>query len=327
MYNPPKRLAALLCATALVSACGGGSKTVLSPGPNGLPYSVAGLTADVGTMTTTYAGVQFRADNSVSAWQDDNAGTVSLVSSGSGDAAATITILSNSQIIVDGVTFTRQPGTPTAVGGFSGDIWTSSGGVNGIFALSGDAGAPTVLTSVFFGYLEQNEANGGNTDHSDTFLISGFETNPGDLNIGTPSAAPTASYSGPAALYLRNRDGTIANRVTLIENGSGTNLTANFGASTLTGTISGQAGGADNALGTGQVVLNVNTALSGNGFSNLTTGFTSANGAITLNGPQAINGNFFGQNAAEIGGVLNTGIASGGPIPLDTYASGYFLGN
>jgi len=320
--------AALLGATSFVAACGGGSKSVLSPGANGLPYSVAGLTADVGTMTTTYSGLQFRADNSVSAWQDDNAGTVSLVSSGSGDAASAITIISNSQIIVDGVTFTRQPGTPTSVGGFTGDVWTSAGGVSGIFALSGDPGAPTVLNSIFFGYLDQNQANGGNTDYSDTFLISGFETNPNETNTGLPNALPTASYAGPAALYLRNRDGTIANKVALIENAAGTNLTANFGTSTLTGTISGQAGGADNALGTGQVVLTVNTALSGNGFSNLTTGFTSANAAITLNGPQAINGNFFGQNAAEIGGVLNTGIANnGGSIPLDTYASGFFLGN
>ena len=159
-------------------------------------------------------------------------------------------------------------------------------------------------------------------------LILGFETNLNETNTGLGTALPTATYTGPAALYLRNRDGSIANKVALIENGSGTNLTANFGASTLTGTISGQAGGADNALGTGQVVLNVNSTLSGNGLSNLTTGFTSANGAITLNGPQAINGNFYGQNAAEIGGVLNTGIANnGGSIPLDTYATGFFLGN
>ena len=319
--------AALLGATSFVAACGGGSKSVLSPGPNGLPYSVAGLTADVGTMTTTYSGLQFRGDVGTVAWVENNPGCATppacLQSAGTGNRTATIRIIDNATIQVDGVTFNRQAGTPANVAGFAGDEWqNASGSVKGIFALAGDAGNPTALNSVFFGYLETNETSGGVTTYSDTFIISGFETNPSEVT----ATQPRATYTGPAALYLHQADAGVAARVALIENPLGTSLIADFGLGTLTGTVSGLVGGADNVMGTGQVILNVNTAITGDGFSDQSTGFTSGSGAITLTNTQSIDGSFYGQNASEIGGVITTGIAAGGPVTNATAASGFFLG-
>ena len=327
MIQPIGYRATLLAATTLVAACGGGSKSVLNPGANGLPYAVAGLSADVNTMTTTYSGVAFTGDGGSAVWQD-NSGTVSAVSTGVGDKNITITIINSSTIDVNtgsgNVRFTRQAGTPTNVGGFSGDLWrNTSGSLQGIFALAGDAGAPTTLNSIFFGYIEQNEAAGGGvTDYSDTFIVSGFETLPSEVT----ATLPTATYTGPAALYLRQTTvGGIANKVALIENSSGTNLTANFGAGTLTGTLSGTT---DTALGNEPIVLTLTGATITPGNNSFSGGFTeSGANTITLNGLQQISGNFYGQNAAEIGGIISTGVAAGGPVTGATVASGFFLGN
>lgn len=324
MTTPKLGRAGLLAATAALAACGGGSKTVLSPGANGLPYSVAGLSADAVTMASTYAGIAFTGDSGSAAWQDN--GGVTAIAAGTGEKNVSITVIDGSNIDVNTgsgtVRMVRQIGT-TSVGGITGDLWqNASGSLQGIFALAGDAGNPTTINSIFFGYIAQAEVTGPVTDYSDTFIMSGFETTPGQVT----AALPTATYTGPAGFYMRQADGTVGTRLRLIENPSGTNVTANFGTGAVTGTISGLAGGADNALGTGQVVLTVNGTITGNGFDNAITGFTS-NAALTLNGAQNIRGNFYGQNAAEMGGVISTGISNAtAGVATDTLASGFFLG-
>lgn len=334
MSSRPMRAAALLAATALVSACGGGAKTVLNAGPNGLPYGQAGLTADAATMSTTYADVTFSGKLSRSLFTEDTTGpTVTNAATGAnGTAQITVRDGNTIDLTFGGTTvrFTRQSNQTLPFGQGTGDLWTDSGGtISAIFGLSGSSVSPTVLNSVFFGFVDQTQTPSAapNVLYSDSFFVSGFETNPNQINAGTGSALATATYTGPAWLFMRRANSSqVDAQQAVLESSTGMNLTANFGSTALTGTLSGPT---DAALGTGTMILDVTGTISGNGF----TGTFVENGASTSTlsitpGSTELSGTFFGANAAEIGGVFSAGIDNnGGTVPENTVASGVFFGN
>ena len=119
---------ALLAATALVSACGGSTKVVQTPGPNGLPYGQAGLIADFNTMTNTYAGVPFLAKTSSVRNVVNGTGTGYINTAEEASSDVTVTILNSTQIRVSGGSFGTKTMTATGTDPSGATIWDDGSG-------------------------------------------------------------------------------------------------------------------------------------------------------------------------------------------------------
>lgn len=316
----------LLATAALVSACGSSTKTVIAPGPNGLPYARAGLNADFNTMTNTYKGVQFKAKASDAI----SVGTTSFTNSRSVQSQdVNVTILDATRIQVTTphlgtkVLYYDAANSTATTAVFDNVSGSGTGPITGTFGL---ASASTSLKSIFFGYINET-ANGAN--FSDTFIVSGFETDPSQVSA---LSIASASYSGPARMTATKTDNaTVTNQVDLLDSaagGAGMNLNVNFSANSnqVTGTISGAT---DSAIGGGTMTLTLAPAtITGNEFSTtFTSGQTGNSSTINLSNSQ-LTGVFYGANAKEVGGTLSARVdVSSTAFPEQTNASGFFVGN
>ena len=324
MRQTTLRLTALLSATALVSACGGGSKTVLNPGPNGLPFAQAGLTLNQGFITGTYSGIPFttKASSSRSTLNGGATGFNNAQLESSGDV--TVTVLSSPlRIRISSAALGTRTLTATGGTGANGEtLFDDGAGTTGLFGVSG---AGTTNQSVFFAYVNETAAAGG-INFSDTFLVSGLET---DSTSVAAQSNPTATYTGPAQMLTRQTNGaTINGPLNVLNSPTGLNLNVDFSAASnqVTGTISGAT---DAGLGGGTMTLTlVPATITGNSFSTtFTAAHTGQTGtAIGMSNTQ-LTGVFYGNNADEMGGTFNAQLdVSGTNIPETTNGSGFFLG-
>lgn len=305
---------------SLLTACGGSSSTVLSPGTNGLPYATAGLSANFNTMTTTYAGIPFKAkaSNAISTGTTSFTNTRSLQSQD-----ITVTILSPTQVQLTTPNLATRTLTLTGTTGPNGEAIFSDGlGTTGTFGL---AGSGTTLQSIFFGYV--NETAFGGNNFSDTFLVSGFETNPTEvaaLNI------PSATYTGPARMTGYKSNGASTQSPNLLNSatgGAGLNLNVNFNSNQVTGTMQGAT---DASIGGGTMTLTLNpSTINGNQFSTTFTPSQTGNtgSAISMSNTQ-LTGTFYGVDAKEVGGTFSADIGvSGTNFPEASKATGFFVGS
>lgn len=317
------RLSAL-AVIPLVAACGGSTTTVLNPGTNGLPYATAGLQADFNTMTSTYAGQTFKANASDAI----SVGTTSYSNSRTLQSQdINVTIVNSSEVQVTTphlgtVSLFYDAGASTATQAvFDNVAGSGTGPIVGTFGL---AGASTALKSIFFGYVNES-ANGPN--FSDTFFVSGFETNPTEVAaLNTASA----TYTGPARMTARQTSGATNTQYDLLDSatgGAGLTLNVDFSAASnqVTGTM---VGAKDGTIGGGTMTLTLNPAtINGNQFSTTFTSSETGTGSINLSGTQ-LKGTFYGVDAKEVGGTFSAQVdADGTNFPENTNASGFFVGN
>ena len=115
--------------------------------------------------------------------------------------------------------------------------------------------------------------------------------------------------------------GTVTTAGTVLSSATGLNMGVDFASNAVTGTVSGTSDY------TGTVTLNVAGTLSGTGMSGTLTDAGGGPAGLTITGG-AFDGQFFGQNAAEVGGTMSATL-SGAAITGDgtTEAAGFFYGN
>ncbi len=297
----------------LLSACGGGGVSVLDPGPNGLPYAQG--TISTAELLTTYLNFNFNgkaADNVHTPVPGPGTYTNSSSSTG-GPQSIGIKVVSNTRIdlTIGGTTVTLTDQGDTLPGGLGGTVFSNTD--KSIKALFGRAGDGTSLQSILFGYVSQSPGVPFGAAFSDTFVVSGFETDPTEVAALTDTSA---TYTGLTFMQTRETAGNLITEKSVIANSSGLSLTVNFLTDTVTGTLSGTGD-------YGATTLTLNPAtISGNAFQGTFTG-TNADGVGFSN--TQINGTFFGQDAAEVGGTFSSEL-SGGTLPETTYGSGFFTG-
>jgi hypothetical protein len=164
---------------------------------------------------------------------------------------------------------------------------------------------------ILFGQI--SETPGTSTTNSETFFVTGFETDPANLT-------GTATYNGTAEIVARNiSGGTPAAANTTILDGTFA-MTVDFGSRNVTaGSMSGTS---DTG---GQTTLTLAPApFSGNNFS--TTATSSGTSGITMSNVN-INGIFFGPNGERVGGVVSGNVDAGMPSGSPSVAAGYFEGS
>ena len=317
------RMGLTLGAVALISACGGGDKTVVAPSPNGLPYATAGLRADEPTMTGTYAGIAFKAQSSDATNVGSGGTFTNNRSLTQGEITVTILDANTIQISTPHLgtkTLYRDASLSSATAAVFDDVAGDADGlIQGTFGLSG---AGTSLTTVITGAVYEN--NFGTSRASDTYLVSGFETNPTEMTT-LANNNTTATYTGDILVTGRETIGSSVSTTLNVVNGTGgVSLTADFGTGSLTGTLTGSVD--STFLGGGTIGLDVNGNISSNGFSSSLTqnGSTTATG-ITLSNAQ-MSGKFYGVNAQELGGTV-TADMNGPALTEPSTASGFFVGN
>lgn len=301
------RVSIAMATAAFVAGCGGSTKTVLNPGSNGLPYASAGAAVTVNTATNTYQGLDFLA-NSSRANYTKSGSTVTSSSTSLTGTKVNFVDANTARITLNGTPTTLARNGNGSLGGLSGPKF-ESGDTTAIFHFPG--------LSLFFGHISENASPpGADGAYADTFILTGLETNPDEL-----TGLATANYSGPAYMIVRTSTDITDTGVHVIQNATATNLTANFGSGTVTGNIQGAVRfGLSNGA---NLQLDVTGGtISGNGFS----GGLVKSGASDLNATNGqITGNFYGVNAAEIGGTISADL-SGGSMPEPAAASGYFYG-
>lgn len=157
---------------------------------------------------------------------------------------------------------------------------------------------------VFDYFVNSTEVDGGQNG----FLIVGTETDPATL-----AALPTASYTGRSRIRVAPTTGFVNFPTSVAEARGDLAMTANFGAGTVSGSISdleGRAPRLEDPTRTwsavpGALALN-QAAISGNGF----TGSVSADADFVANvgtaaAGSSYSGTFFGTGASEVAGGIN----------------------
>jgi len=173
--------------------------------------------------------------------------------------------------------------------------------------------ADVISISVVF-YGEITETPGTVTNYSDTFFVTGFQSDPAQLT------SASATYDGSAKLVGRTTGATTTSATaTTILDGT-LSMTVDFtGGGTVNGTMSDSGGALDLTL--------AQTTVSGTSFS---TTATKSGGTSTVDfiAPLTVNGQFFGENGNQVGGTMS-GIVTNGTLPgsADTSTAGYFLGD
>lgn len=179
----------------------------------------------------------------------------------------------------------------------------------GIWAWSADSMAEQLdpangQNSLVFDYYTDGEDNTG----QNAFIVVGTETDEADL-----AALPTASYSGWSRIRVAPSTGFEDWDSAVAEARGDLNMAANFGAGTVSGSLTNMQGRATrtedptrtwNTI-TGTVTLN-ETAITGNGFSGALTADSNFESEIgTIASGSTYSGTFFGSDADEVAGGFN----------------------
>lgn len=305
MRNGP--LGLTLAAATLVSACGGGTEIVGPTGPNGLPFGAANLSPTQSLMFGQLSGAAFSGQASQTQYAISGGSVTPTIASTN---SASITFVNDNTVRVNGETLTLSS-TDSINGEEQRNYTNGSGSEFSVILASGT----TATQSVFSAKLK----NDTSALISDTYIVSGFQTDPAQI-----PATATATYTGPVNMVLRQATTgsvDIDNLHTMQNTANGANLTANFGAGTVTGTLSGAVTSNGGISGT-NTTLAVTANISGNGFSGSTT---QTAGSLNIQ-DGTIAGNFYGANAAEIGGTFSSAVNAGGGVTNNTVATGYFMG-
>ncbi len=273
---------------AMLAACGGGSSSQVGA-TNGMPFS-NGQTANLNTLASQ-GNIAIKASE---------AAYTTAGGFGATQQNLTLNVVDVNNI---NVSFGNNAVSMSRVGG-TGPFTGVLGGTNVSANLTTDS-------SIFFGQFTQNRS--ATINDSETFFVTGFESDPANLTA-------TASYSGDADLFARNRVGGVADATaTQILNGT-LAMTVDFGTSNIT---SGAMSGLDDEGNT--LTLTISPAgFSGNSFSTTAT----ASGASDLTfGAITVQGAFFGDNGEQVGGTMHGNVTGGMPSGSATSAAGYFEGS
>lgn len=311
------RPAALLLA-ALTAGCGGsaapggGGGGGGGTGANGLPLADGSDTT--ASLTTTFLNTPFTAAGAQA--------TYDLVGGAYANShttkAVTVEIIDGDTIdvTIDGTTTRLDVDAGAApIPEFPGTVFTDASGT--FSAVFGRAGSGTTLQSIFFGYVDQSDTAAD--AYSDTFMVSGFETDPAEVGALTT----TATYTGAAVMYARATSGTAdAARQAVLSDTAGLAMTVNFQTGAVGGTISGAT---DAALGGGTTTLDLTGAVTA-GTSTFSGTFDEAAGSTVAFSSGQFAGTFYGEDAEEAGGTFSGAIPAQGAIPEATAGSGFFIG-
>ncbi len=284
-----------ITAIALLAGCGGGTSTAIK-GSNGLPFA-SGQTADVATLLAA------------------NQQVTGIKAAAANHLLTPTSRASNAQTQNLGISVTAADVISISVGGEGATL--SQTGMTGPY--TNPAGDQTNISmevftdeSIFYG--EITETPGTVTNYSDTFFVTGFQSDPAQLT------SASATYDGSAKLVGRTTGATTTSATaTTILDGT-LSMTVDFtGGGTVNGTMSDSGGALDLTL--------AQTTVSGTSFS---TTATKSGGTSTVDfiAPLTVNGQFFGENGNQVGGTMS-GIVTNGTLPgsADTSTAGYFLGD
>ncbi|PJF09229.1 hypothetical protein CUR21_12400 [Pseudorhodobacter sp. MZDSW-24AT] len=295
----------LLGTSALLSACGGSGGGMVASRAGNAPAdqvlasegSSAEVLAEGATLTAsqrTSSGITRDFEAETARLSPDTTAKVSRNESG----ALTL--------VAGGSTIVFAPGDLSE----DGYGYESEDQEAGIWAWSADSMAeqldPTRPdASMVFDYYV-NAAEGGTGRQG--FLVVGTET-----DAATLSALPTATYTGRSRIRVAPTTGFNSFSEDVSEARGDLEMTANFGAGTVSGAINrleGRPPQAEDPTRTwsavpGSLTLE-RTAISGNGFTGAVradSGFTSAIGTVAAG--SSYSGTFFGVGAGEVGGGLS----------------------
>ena len=278
-----------VAAVALVSACGGGKSTQVGS-TNGLPFST-GQTADLTTLASQ-GNITVRS------------GAAEYTTAGSFSAQLqSLTLDVNSVNSID-VSFGGASATLTRAGG-AGPFTGSIGGSTLTATVDTD-------TSLFFGQISQNR--GTTINDSETFFVTGFETNPANLS-------GTATFNGDVEMAARNRVGGVPDAGTTQVMDGTFAMTVNFGTNDLT---AGSMSGLDDEGNTVTLTL---APVNFGGFNSFTTTATKSGTSDLAMGSVSVRGGFYGPTGNQVGGILYGNITAGMPSGEPTSAAGYFEGS
>ena len=314
MFIKPLLKTAALAPVLGLAACGGSSTETTLIGPfspnNGLPFAtVNNQTVAVATVS----GTEFSAGTTTAGWQNAT-GT-----SSTGSVEFTIINANTIQMKqgADTWTFRNQGGSPV-------EVWLAdSAAGDGPTTLSAVFGqgstAPGGLRSIFFGSISSPpQVAGAITFTSDIYAVSGFETNPAEVD----ALSATANYQGPAQIVAR----TGASDTTAGDILEGTlDINIDFaGSNAVTGTLNGNT---DAEFGGGTLDLTLAPTTIASGDNNFSTTFSKTGGTntqITGFTNTDVSGTLYGVDAAELGVVIKGDAAVTGTGTLPT--AGFGLG-
>ncbi|MEZ4972140.1 MAG: T9SS type A sorting domain-containing protein [Cyclobacteriaceae bacterium] len=259
--------------------------------------------------SSTWSTVAF--DNPTNTGSFPGAGDIALIggigytiSVTANASCSTVTINDNSNLIIEGVTFTVTGNT------------TVGSGTSGSLSINGAKGNKTFmgLITINPGGVWSNNVNekivcrGGITNNG-TFAGSGnyyFEVN--NQTLTGNFSMPTVTVAGAGVVLTNSSNLT----VTSILQGSGqlaqaSNATLNLaGSSTISALVATASGNAVNYSGSGQTIVGIDyyhLSLSGSGVKSLQSGTTSISGNLTLSGSASTTA----VTGLTIGGSLNIG--------------------
>ncbi len=305
-------IVAFIMGTTVLSACGGGGTAITRSGNTGTDQvlaKTAGNAAQAMTDGTTLraserasSGITLNYDNNTAAHATDSTARVSRNASG----AVTLEVA--------GQTIDFAPGDLSA-DGYGYDKGNAS-----IWAWSGNSMAEQLdpangRNSMVFDYYTDTGPGSGQIG----FIVVGTETDSNDLR-----ALPTATYDGHARVRVAPTTDFVEYNDSVSEARGDMRLGANFGAGTVSGSITNMEGRLPRNQDptrtwtpfAGQLTLN-ETGISGNGFTGAVTadsGFTSEIGTVAAG--SSYSGTFFGPEANEVAGGLSlTGTSADGGVP------------
>lgn len=311
---------ALIAGTSVLSACGGGGSTVSRAGNTGADQvltktagNAAQALADGATLRASErasSGITRNYDETTSTAATDTTARVSRNASG----ALTLEVA--------GETIAFSPGD------LSEDGYGYDKGNASLWAWSGDSMADQLdpangRNAMVFDYFTDLPGAADQTG----FIVVGSETAAGDM-----ATLPSATYSGGARIRVAPKD-TVSFADSVSEARGNLAMAANFGAGTISGSVTNIEGRAPRNVDPtrtwspvdGSLALN-RTAISGNGF----TGGVSADSAFTtefgtVDAGSTYSGTFFGTAAGEVaGGISMSGSSAVGGTPYIGW--GFFHG-
>lgn len=292
---------ALIASASVLSACGGGGSTVSRAGNTGADQVLAKTAG--GAAQALADGITLRASERASSGivRNFDAATAALAS----DSTARVSRNAEGALTLEvaGQTIAFAPGDLT-VDGFGYD-----NGSAGLWAWSADSMADQLNPAngrnalVFDYYADLPNGRGANG-----FIVTGTETDADDL-----AALPSATYSGGVRVRVAPTTGFEDYGDAVSEARGDLAMAANFGAGTVSGSVTNLEGRAPRnedptrtwSAVDGSLALN-ETAISGNGFSgrvSADSAFTSNIG--TINAGSSYSGTFFGTDAGEVAGGIN----------------------
>lgn len=204
----------------------------------------------------------------------------------------------------------------------------STAGVNGVWSgmwnhrgTLDEALDPNNPDSLQIWNYQTNQVNPNQPDVAG-WAVVGTETRPAAL-----AGMPTATYSGRTRFDTMPNTGWVNHQTSRTRNRGDVAMTADFGAATVSGTISNltiqQPGQAETGVA-GTIAMDTAT-ISGNGFAGTLTPDATYSGAIGLTaGSGNYGGTFYGVNGEQVGGTMTmTGTTAAGGFN----GSGFFYGN